>query len=55
MSEVEIGELDKEEVAILQESLRTDIPREAFSELRTRTTLEEQLARAMQVVEKVGY
>jgi hypothetical protein len=52
---VELGELDDDDVAMLQESLRTDITREAYSELQARSTLKEQLARAQDVASRIGY
>ena len=52
---VELGELDEEDCATLKESLRTDITREAFSELQARASLKDALARARQVEAKVGY
>jgi len=52
---VELGELDEEDVAMLQESLRTDITREAYAELQARSTLKEQLARAQEVAARIGY
>lgn len=52
---VQLGELDEEDVATLQDSLRTDITREAFSELAARADLGEVLGRAKEVAARVGY
>ena len=52
---VELGELDDEDCATLQESLRSDIVREAFSELQSRAGLKDQLARAREVAARIGY
>jgi len=52
---VELGELDKEDVAMLKESVRDDIVREAYSELEKRPELKPTLERAREVVARVGY
>jgi len=52
---VELGELDDEDVATLQESLRTDITREAYSELAARADLKDHLARVKEVSARIGY
>jgi ABC-type amino acid transport substrate-binding protein len=52
---VELGELDSEDVAMLKESLRVDIVREAFSELEARKELKQPLARAREVAARIGY
>ncbi len=52
---VQLGELDQEDVATLNESLRSDLVREAFSELESRKELQATLARAKEVTQRVGY
>jgi hypothetical protein len=52
---VELGELDQDDVAMLKESLRTDIVREAFSELESRAELKPLLQRAREVTARIGY
>lgn len=52
---VELGELDDDDLATLHESLRTDITREAFSELAARSDLKDHLSRAKEVAARVGY
>ncbi|HEX6512872.1 MAG TPA: ABC transporter substrate-binding protein [Chloroflexota bacterium] len=52
---VELGELDEEDVAVLQESVRQDIAREAFSELQARAELKSTLERAREVASRIGY
>lgn len=52
---VDSGDLEKEDAACLDESLRLDVAQDAFKDLMTRDELKPEYDRAAQVVARLGY
>jgi hypothetical protein len=52
---VALGEIDREDAGVLTDSLRLDVAREAFAELKGRPDLAFQLSRIRDVTQRLGY